>query len=836
MKKILVLFAVLLVAFMVFACGNNNTTTPAVTTPAATTPAKTTEATTVVTTEATTTVATTTPVKPGDVYVDLDFDAEEGTMVDKMGNVTLKPHNDKAFVDSVTITHNGIDKEGVPALTITETNSWVECTFTNLADYAQLNKFVEENKGWTVEAFYLNTDKKNIVGIVCVTEGNVQEYGKQGWGLADNAGNPYFIFGDGTNNWSTTGKAGVSSATEVCHVVAVYDATAKTNTVYLNGKAIKSVEAKGFAAAQATSKDGFVMGNGFFLGGDPTISTTAACDYPASDLTIVDVKIYAGALTAEKVAEAYKAATVDFAFETLEVGTKFVAYVPAGKTDTSINLASGKPVGALTAPEGVTLKDATLYLAEVKEGKIEVLKELGAAVAEKQMNAGFTNIKSSGSVLAYTSYLIRDTVSYPKGNSNMTMRTYKLNSFMDFAALNTAMGEDSTIGKFGTITFNAINEDSFSVYFDGDKENVDFITDCKVNFVYVNYDGSVLKAAKGNTWSPLAFNQMELIRHATDMAWGEEVGYSRKIWQKALDEYGAPFSVTTVDGKYNGTTQQNANTALWQNSLIPTQYASALTNYQTALKDTTEAKIKAEFDAAVKALEDAQKAFDDAVAANATVKALKDAIAPLEAAYNATRQPEYEARNAHEVAKAKDKNSQETKDLLVIRTEKENAMKAAKAPYDAAVKAYNDAVAADETLKALNAELVVKADDGFDSKADLHKVAKTAQDRVDNYKKWSALYDKFMAEYEKAANVALWTAEQAKNGDLKESPLYKAFKDIPEENRAYPTFTYYYDATTETYTIFVTSAMQTTVAERYNSSNARKTSSNYLDIIKEEAE
>ena len=160
-----------------------------------------------------------------------------------------------------------------------------------------------------------NKETSGYQGIVCVTEGNDGK-GKQGWGLADNAGHPYFISGNSTNSWYSTGQSGASSTTELCHVVAVYDAEAKTNTIYLNGVKLKSVTASGFTAAASLGKDStgervFNMGNGFFLGGDPTVKTVA-CDYPAANLTIVDVKIYAGALTADQVAAAYATATAGF--------------------------------------------------------------------------------------------------------------------------------------------------------------------------------------------------------------------------------------------------------------------------------------------------------------------------------------------------------------------------------------------------------------------------------------------------------------------------------------------------------------------------------------------
>ncbi len=334
MKKSLSLLALILAMVMTFtscmplatiAPGTSQRPTPA-TSPATITTATgqsttstVTEITTTTPTTATTaTTALTTPITPGSVYVDIDFDYNTNAITDKKGNVVCTPVG-KAAIERVEITHNGVTvTKDVLSIVDTAKKSWVECTFKNIVDYAQLNKLVEENKGWTVEALYLNADKTSVTGIVCATEGNGKDpsgalYGKQGWGIADNRAYPYYIFGTGENAWSTTSHTTNSTnATDYVHVMGVYDAVAKTNTLYINGVAIKSVEADGFAASQATSKDGFVIGTGFFIGGDPTVNKSAACDYGASDLKVADVKIYAGALTAAQANAAYQNAAASF--------------------------------------------------------------------------------------------------------------------------------------------------------------------------------------------------------------------------------------------------------------------------------------------------------------------------------------------------------------------------------------------------------------------------------------------------------------------------------------------------------------------------------------------
>jgi uncharacterized protein YegP (UPF0339 family) len=241
---------------------------------------------------------------------------------------------------------------------------------------------------------------------------------------------------------------------------------------------------------------------------------------------------------------------------------------------------------------------------------------------------------------------------------------------------------------------------------------------------------------------------------------------------------------------------------------------------------------------------------DAAVAAKADVAALKAAMDTALEAYNAARQAEYEARVLMETEKAKDKTSEATvaaekawKEVAkeIFAADKIDAGKregtGPKADaYNTAKAAYDAAIEADASLKALNAELVVKADDGFDSKADVQKAAQSLQTTVDNYNKWAPLYEKFMAEYEKAANVALWTPLANDDDDFTDSALYNAFKDIEDDNRSLPTYNYFYNAVTKVYTVFVTSGTQTNAYENLNTNkaNALLTGRNYFKIVVEE--
>ena len=330
---------------------------------------------TTVATTATTEPVQTTPVTPGSVYVDIDFDYENNAITDKMGNVVCTPVG-KAMVDVVEVTHNGVTISK-SALVINDASkqSWVECTFTNIADYAQFNKFVEENNGFTVEAFYLNEEKSTTLqGIVCVTEGNHGK-GKQGWGLAENRGAPYLVTANG-QAWFFAHSNYTTNVTDFCHVVGVYDAVTQTNKTYINGE-LKGVvnNVAGFQAVNATSNNGFVMGTGFFIGGDPSVNTRVPCDYGVSNLQVADVKIYAGALSASEALEAYKTATAEFTDNSsnkdADTPEDIVVFLDPGH--------GGTDTGSTKEYDGVVYKESDINLAVALKAKAK-LEALGYKV------------------------------------------------------------------------------------------------------------------------------------------------------------------------------------------------------------------------------------------------------------------------------------------------------------------------------------------------------------------------------------------------------------------------------------------------------------------------
>ena len=463
-----------------------------------------------------------------------------------------------------------------------------------------------------------------------------------------------------------------------------------------------------------------------------------------------------------------------------------VCFLPKGDNAKAINLANQEVIGALTAADGVELKGGCFYVVNVvpADGKNTAVKEIGAAVETKNVTAGYALVN-----LSAKSYLVRA----------VSLKNLDLNCFMDEAAFNTAMGDYSTLGKFGTLKITSIDGDMSGFIFDGG-DTEELLTDYKWNFVYVGYDATTLEKATGTAWTPLAMSQKEIILTAIDAAYGKEVGYSRELWNQATKNYGGVPSVTTVDGKWNGTTHQTFTSNEWQNSLIPVKYAAALKTYQGLTDDdSTIATNLANAKAATAA---AEKALADAVAANATVKPLADAMNAALTALNEAKQVAFEAKVTHEQEKAKNKNSTETAAALEVRTAKEALQAEAQAAYDAAKAAYDAAVAADANLTALTTAVT-------DATA-AQKTAQTAQTAVDNYKTYADLYTKFLAAYKEAANVALWNT-----ADMDNSPIVKAFENVEEANRLLPTFSYYYDAATDTYTVFVTSAADANMVEKF---------------------
>ncbi len=226
---------------------------------------------------------------PAEVYVDFDFAG--GKVVDTKGHVSIQ---NSASAQKATVTHKGTTAT-VDALVVTSSGQHALCTFDEMKGASDVNAFAEGS--FSVEAFYVMKQKGSIQGVVCGTQAG-------GWGIAeDKTGKPYFITGTtgSTYNDSVYAK-NVSSTSELVHIVAVYDYNNNTQYVYVNGvledtKTIKG----GFCAGAGAAYNKFSLGN------DVTTEGVGG-DFPTPAMTMVDAKIYKGALTADEAKAAYDSA------------------------------------------------------------------------------------------------------------------------------------------------------------------------------------------------------------------------------------------------------------------------------------------------------------------------------------------------------------------------------------------------------------------------------------------------------------------------------------------------------------------------------------------------
>lgn len=224
--------------------------------------------------------------KKATLYADFDFSG--GTVKDALGRIEVT--NMGATVENATVIHGG-KAYTADALKASE-DKYVICKFKELTTQDAFKSWAEN--GFSVEAFYVMPTKGSVQGIICGTQAG-------GWGLAeDKSGKPYFITGGGSSY--NAGAYATSASTELVHVVGVYSISDGKCYIYVNGKLNAAV------AINSTFKVG---GDGTFnyfcLGNDITKGNVGG-DFPTKGMTMVDGKIYTGALTAEQVTEAYNSA------------------------------------------------------------------------------------------------------------------------------------------------------------------------------------------------------------------------------------------------------------------------------------------------------------------------------------------------------------------------------------------------------------------------------------------------------------------------------------------------------------------------------------------------
>ena len=225
-------------------------------------------------------------------YVNFEF--TDGKIADKMGNVDIT--NSGATVGATDVKFGGKTNK-LGALTV-PAGKYVVCKFNKLNTADEFRNWAEGC--FTVEAFYVNSKNGGIQGVVCGTQDG-------GWGIAENAGKPYFITGGGSKYNPGAYAGSVSSITELVHVVGIYDTANKKCTIYINGKKNGEVN---IAANFIPGVKG--THNYFCLGDDITLGLVGG-DFKTQGMTMVDAKIYDDALTSEQIAKVYAIAENLFA-------------------------------------------------------------------------------------------------------------------------------------------------------------------------------------------------------------------------------------------------------------------------------------------------------------------------------------------------------------------------------------------------------------------------------------------------------------------------------------------------------------------------------------------
>lgn len=228
-----------------------------------------------------------------DIYVDIDF--ADGSVTDKQGNATLVNHG--ATIAATSVKHAGKTYDATVAAQLSN-NNYIYGTFKEIGTFNQMQAFA--NAGFSVEVFYVDREPGTVTtsgvhGILCATQDG-------GWGLAvRKPGNPYFIVGDNkTKTYKNVDAPSAASTSELTHLVGVYDVASKTIFLYVNGNLSTSTSFTG--PFYPGISDCF---NRFALGTDVAVNGTYG-DFPVSNMTIVDAKVYSGALDATKVKAAYQ--------------------------------------------------------------------------------------------------------------------------------------------------------------------------------------------------------------------------------------------------------------------------------------------------------------------------------------------------------------------------------------------------------------------------------------------------------------------------------------------------------------------------------------------------
>ena len=205
-----------------------------------------------------------------EAYSDIDFAGGKAT--DSKGNLNISIKG--ATVGSAELTFGGKTKN-IEALTVTAKGQYAIATFRKYST-SNISSFYNNEKGFSVEALYVNRAPSGTQGIFCGTQ-------QGGFGLATtDDGKPGICAYIGGASYYYTKDSNVASKTELTHVVATVvtlDGTTYTS-IFVNGELVASDSKKGSVYVGKST-------NSFGIGGD-TDSKGGAADFPMTDFSIAD--------------------------------------------------------------------------------------------------------------------------------------------------------------------------------------------------------------------------------------------------------------------------------------------------------------------------------------------------------------------------------------------------------------------------------------------------------------------------------------------------------------------------------------------------------------------
>ncbi|MCR5457577.1 MAG: LamG domain-containing protein [Clostridiales bacterium] len=232
-----------------------------------------------------------------------DIDFKGGKIVDSKGLLTF-PTAANEYVDNYSVYVDGT-KYKVPAFVVFETGTAAIGTINSVktaTDY--LNLF---NKDFSMEVYYFNNNTSggdSIQAIFCSTETG-------GFGIAENAGKPYFTILLGKTPYTSVSATTTSSNTELTHVVATFSKSEGVMRIYVNGafEAETKFDSSLNVVPPNTENTMKSMIVGADIDGDKNMNHEHNGEYlefRTADFQLLDAKIYDHALTAEEVATAFQ--------------------------------------------------------------------------------------------------------------------------------------------------------------------------------------------------------------------------------------------------------------------------------------------------------------------------------------------------------------------------------------------------------------------------------------------------------------------------------------------------------------------------------------------------